>query len=78
VNIAQEDVADFSAKVIRLLNDGALRETLGAAGRDYAHEWSASRQARRMLAFYQQVLAARGLREERMDPVAAETRPQPR
>lgn len=33
VHIAQEDVADFSAKVIRLLDDGALRETLGASGR---------------------------------------------
>ena len=77
VHIAQEDAADFSAKVIRLLNDSALRETLGAAGRDYAHGWSASRLAQRMQEFYQQVLAARGLREDRMAPSGAATRAQP-
>ena len=77
VHIAQEDAADFSAKVMRLLNDSALRETLGAAGRDYAQGWSASRLARRMQEFYQQVLAARGLREDRMAPLGAATRAQP-
>ena len=54
-----------------------MRETLGAAGRDYAQGWSASRLARRMQEFYQQVVAARGLREDRMAPLGAATRAQP-
>jgi glycosyltransferase involved in cell wall biosynthesis len=74
VHIAQENVADFSPKVIRLLNDGALRETLGAAGHDYAHGWSASGLAHRLLGFYQQVLATRGLREDRMASIGVTTR----
>jgi 1,2-diacylglycerol 3-alpha-glucosyltransferase len=55
VRIAQEDVTDFAAKVSMVLNDPAMREELGEAGRAYAHEWSASKQAQRMLAFYQTV-----------------------
>ncbi|WP_114973609.1 glycosyltransferase [Rhodoferax ferrireducens] len=54
--IAQEDVADFSGKVVRMLRDAQARKDLGDAGRDYAHEWSAAKQAQRMLNFYQAVL----------------------
>jgi 1,2-diacylglycerol 3-alpha-glucosyltransferase len=52
VRIAREDVEDFSAKVIALLNDANGRGRLGEAGREYANGWSAARQAQRMLEFY--------------------------
>jgi glycosyltransferase involved in cell wall biosynthesis len=45
VHIAHEDLADFSAKVMRLLNDSALRETWARRAR-LMHRWSASRLAR--------------------------------
>lgn len=54
--IAQEDVADFSGKVVKMLKDAQARKDLGDAGRDYAHEWSAAKQAQRMLSFYRTVL----------------------
>lgn len=54
--IAREDLTDFSGKVVRMLSDAQLRKDLGDAGRDYAHEWSASKQAQRMLRFYHSVL----------------------
>ena len=52
VRIAQEDVADFSSKVVTLLGNGQMRRELGDSGRGYANEWSAKRQSQRMLAFY--------------------------
>lgn len=58
VRIAQEDVAEFAGMVVRVLNDATMRDDLGAAGRAYAHEWSASQQAQRMLALYRAVLGA--------------------
>jgi glycosyltransferase involved in cell wall biosynthesis len=54
--IAQEEVADFAGKVIKMLGDEPARKDLGDAGRDYAHEWSAAKQAQRMLGFYHAVL----------------------
>jgi 1,2-diacylglycerol 3-alpha-glucosyltransferase len=54
--IAREDLTDFSGKVVKMLSDAQLRKDLGDAGRDYAHEWSASQQAQRMLRFYHSVL----------------------
>lgn len=54
--IAQEEPGDFSAKVVMMLKDHDARRAIGEAGREYAHGWSASRQAERMLAFYQSVL----------------------
>jgi glycosyltransferase involved in cell wall biosynthesis len=54
--IAQEEVADFAGKVIKMLGDSPARQDLGNAGRAYAQEWSAARQAQRMLGFYQSVL----------------------
>lgn len=54
--IAREDIADFSGKVVKLLKNAQARKALGDAGRDYAHEWSAARQAQRMLSFYHAVL----------------------
>ena len=54
--IAQEDLTDFSGKVVTMLKDRQVRKTLGDAGREYASEWSAQRQAKRMLDFYRGVL----------------------
>lgn len=54
--IAEEDIVDFSDKVIRMLGDTQVRKDLGQAGRDYAHDWSAMQQASRMLNFYESVI----------------------
>lgn len=55
--IAKEEVGEFSTRLTALLKDPEQRERLGAAGREYAHGWSASRQAVRMLTFYQRMIA---------------------
>ena len=60
VLIASEELDDFSGKIIRLLNDDDARNALGSAGRDYAHTWSATKQAERMLEFYQNCLSQPG------------------
>lgn len=57
--VAREELADFSDKVVRMLGDAAARKRVGEAGRDYAHGWSASRQAERMAAFYHSAIDAR-------------------
>lgn len=54
--IAKEELEDFSRKIIRMLTDNEARKSLGVAGRDYAQEWSASRQAERMAEFYGEVV----------------------
>lgn len=55
--IAEEEPEDFSGKVIMmLLGDAGVRARLGEAGREYAHGWSAGKQAERMLDFYQSVI----------------------
>lgn len=61
--IAQEDLTDFSGKVVKMLSDAELRRDLGDAGRDYAQSWSASKQAERMLLLYRDVLNRYALRE---------------
>jgi glycosyltransferase involved in cell wall biosynthesis len=53
--IAQEDLTDFSGKVVTMLGDEQARKALGASGREYANEWSSSEQAKRMLSFYNRV-----------------------
>lgn len=55
--IAKESLADFSDKVIKMLGDAEVRKALSESGREYAYEWSASKQAERMIGFYQDVLA---------------------
>lgn len=55
--IAQEDIADFAAKIISMLNDATARKALGAAGKTYAQGWSSASQAKKMLSFYRLVLA---------------------
>ncbi|MEI7456164.1 MAG: glycosyltransferase [Nitrosomonadales bacterium] len=50
--IAKEEIQDFSGKIIKMLEDKAAREALGQLGREYALDWSATRQAERMISFY--------------------------
>lgn len=50
--VAADDVRDFSAKVITLLHDSALRERLAGEGPVYAATWSASVLAQKMESFY--------------------------
>jgi glycosyltransferase involved in cell wall biosynthesis len=57
--VAREELADFSGKIIRMLTDGEARISLGDLGREYAREWSASRQAERMAEFYSTVINSR-------------------
>jgi len=54
--IAREELEDFSGKVISMLGDAEARARVGAAGREYAHGWSAAGQAQRMLDFYRTVI----------------------
>jgi glycosyltransferase involved in cell wall biosynthesis len=54
--ISKEELGDFSGKVVDMLGDAQARKDLGNLGRDYAHEWSASKQAQQMLHFYRSVL----------------------
>ena len=54
--IAEEELEDFSGKVIKMLQDQDARARLGEAGREYACGWSSGKQAERMLDFYQSVI----------------------
>lgn len=65
--IAKEELPDFSEKIVKMLRDVNARKTLSETGRNYAHGWSASMQAERMLAFYSSVLARLGLYEPSFD-----------
>ncbi len=56
--IAQDDVEDFSARVIAMLGDDAARTMLGETARDYAQAWSAEKLAQRMHSFYEAVVSA--------------------
>lgn len=56
--VAVEQVDAFAARLVTLLRDPAQQKILGDAGREYAHGWSASRQAERLLAFYEKLLSA--------------------
>ena len=56
--IAEEDEAEFAHKVQALLMNPVHREHLGGRAKDYANNnWSAARQAERMLAFYLEITA---------------------
>jgi len=67
--IAQEEVEDFSGKVITMLGDAGVRARLGEAGREYAHGWSAGKQAERMVNFYQQVMVSANRDKPHSQPV---------
>ena len=55
--IAQEELSDFSNNVVKMLANPQLRTELGAIGCNYAKEWSAVKQAQKMLLFYRTVTA---------------------
>jgi 1,2-diacylglycerol 3-alpha-glucosyltransferase len=50
--VAEDDIGDFTAKVITLLRDSDLRRRLGEEGRVYAATWSATALAQKMERFY--------------------------
>ena len=54
--IAQEELSDFSSNVVKMLGHAQARSDLGELGRAYANEWSAAKQAKKMLAFYNTVI----------------------
>ncbi|MDQ1363549.1 MAG: 1,2-diacylglycerol 3-alpha-glucosyltransferase [Pseudomonadota bacterium] len=54
--IAEENVEDFSAKVIRLLSDKTLRSRLSQEARDYVYQWTDIEMALRMERFYETML----------------------
>jgi glycosyltransferase involved in cell wall biosynthesis len=57
--IAREDERDFAEKVVRVLQDRALRARMSAAGREDAARWSAPVMAQRMAALYASLVTAR-------------------
>jgi glycosyltransferase involved in cell wall biosynthesis len=69
--IAKEELEDFSGKIVKMLKNSDLRDELGKAGREYAHGWSASKQAERMIAFYQAVLAPSKLPKIALDLISS-------
>lgn len=67
VLVADNDIEDFSAKVVHLLRDKAAATELGELGRDYAGTWSAAALATRLAHFY------RGVIERHVEVLAADT-----
>jgi 1,2-diacylglycerol 3-alpha-glucosyltransferase len=58
--IAVEDEEEFAHKVHALLANPVHREHLGARAKDYAYNnWSAARQAERVVSFYLEMIAAK-------------------
>ena len=53
---AQEEPADFAAKVTLLLNDQPRRMKMGEEGRAFAQTWGAPATARRLVTIYQSML----------------------
>jgi len=56
--VAADDVADFAAQVLRLLNDPALRRTLSRDAQDHAQTWSAPALAGELESLYRDVSQA--------------------
>ena len=54
--VAEDDLRDFSDKVIRLLTDSQLRQRLSNEGIEYAATWSASALAEKMQSLYQELI----------------------
>jgi glycosyltransferase involved in cell wall biosynthesis len=55
--VAEDNIDDFSDKVVRLLNDATLRARLGDEGRRYAAEWSAATLAAQLADLYAELAA---------------------
>ena len=56
--IALEELSDFSGNVVKMLGHAQARSELGELGRAYANEWSAAKQAKKMLAFYDTIIGS--------------------
>jgi glycosyltransferase involved in cell wall biosynthesis len=54
--VAEDDLHDFSGKVVTLLNDKALRQRLSEEGIAYASTWSAAALAKKMQALYSELI----------------------
>ena len=54
--IAQEQLTDFSDKIVKMLSHAQERRELGELGHDYAKEWSAAKQAKKVLSFYNAII----------------------
>lgn len=55
--IAPDDATVFAGRVASLIDDRALRDTLGYKAREYTRRtWTAAVQAKRMVSFYQKVI----------------------
>lgn len=57
--IAPLDESGFAQRVIALLQDPAMRKTLGETAHQHALGWSSRQMAERMVAFYERVIATR-------------------
>jgi glycosyltransferase involved in cell wall biosynthesis len=54
--VAEENVADFAAKVTQILENFSLRQKLAKAGKTYARHWGTEKPAQQLLAFYRDLL----------------------
>ncbi|MGH8615214.1 MAG: glycosyltransferase [Gammaproteobacteria bacterium] len=59
--VAEENVADFTAKARQLLRDCDLRTRVSQEAREYAKEWGDDKLGAEMLSFYAQVIESRPL-----------------
>lgn len=55
--VAEDDIEDFSNKVIKILSDTALQNRLAKEARQYAREWCASSMAAKQLDLYRHIVA---------------------
>ncbi len=55
--IAEDDLGNFSDRVLQVLGNPVLRQHLSDSGRLYVQNWSAREMAQRQLGFYQEVLS---------------------
>lgn len=69
--IAQENLIDFPEKIIKLLGDAEARRSLSTTGREYAQGWSASKQAERVVNFYQTILTTKISTKQNLKSAAA-------
>jgi len=56
--VAEDDLNDFVAKTLRLLQDPELRRELGEQGKRYAQQWSAEALCETMVEFYEGLVVA--------------------
>jgi 1,2-diacylglycerol 3-alpha-glucosyltransferase len=58
--VVEEKVPEFSAAVVRLLQDQTMRDDLGERGRAYARGWSSASMARRLADLYGSIALSQG------------------